>query len=409
MKTVQIDQISEVIAAIHQRYDYICVLDSSRLLDKHSRYDALIMAGNQVASTDFDQAVNEDGQWKFGYISYEFKNQLEELSSGHTPSVFSDPFCFVNAELVVSIKNDHFEILKGELPADQTDIPEEQLPILEFRDRIDKATYLNRVNSLLDHIQSGNIYEVNFCQEFYAEDVGLSMTGLFHKMRRSFPAPFTSYLKMNNSSAVCNSPERFLMRNGNRIISQPIKGTAPRSNNPEEDEQNKLQLTQDPKERSENIMITDLVRNDLSKHAVPGSVKVEELCGVYTFPLWHQMISTVVAEVEPGVSNSNVIKGAFPMGSMTGAPKIRAMELIEEHEAFARGLYSGSIGYITPEGDFDFNVVIRTFLYNEESKYLSYSTGGAITNKSIPEKEYEECLLKAKLINQLFDGSDQDI
>ncbi|MGM0572458.1 MAG: chorismate-binding protein, partial [Bacteroidota bacterium] len=163
-------------------------------------------------------------------------------------------------------------------------------------------------------------------------------------------------------------------------------------------------LAADPKERSENVMIVDLVRNDLSRTAQKDSVKVEELFGVYAFQQVHQMISTVTSRLDPGVHYLDAIKKAFPMGSMTGAPKYRAMQLIDHYEDSCRGIYSGSVGYISPEKDFDFNVVIRSIVYNQINKYLSYTAGGAITAASIPEKEYEECLLKAKAMEKALQG-----
>lgn len=200
------------------------------------------------------------------------------------------------------------------------------------------------------------------------------------------------------------SPERYLKKDGETIISQPIKGTAKRSKNILEDDRLKIALSQDTKERSENIMIVDLVRNDLSKTAIKGSVKVEELTKVYTFDQVHQMISTVTSKVEETTHPVDVIKSTFPMGSMTGAPKISAMRIIEDLEASKRGLYSGSVGYFSPTGNFDFNVVIRSILYNKTKKYVSYSVGGAITAKSDPLKEYEECLLKAKAMRTVLEN-----
>lgn len=164
----------------------------------------------------------------------------------------------------------------------------------------------------------------------------------------------------------------------------------------------KNDLAKDEKERSENIMIVDLVRNDLSKTAVKGSVKVEELCKVYSFDQVHQMISTVTSQIEENTHPIDVIKSTFPMGSMTGAPKISAMKIIENLEETKRGLYSGAVGYITPRGDFDFNVVIRSILYNHTQKYISFSVGSAITSKSDPLKEYEECLVKAKAMHEVL-------
>jgi para-aminobenzoate synthetase component 1 len=149
-------------------------------------------------------------------------------------------------------------------------------------------------------------------------------------------------------------------------------------------------------------MIVDLVRNDLSRTATKGSVEVEELCGIYTFKQVHQMISTVVSQVENTTSAVEIIKTTFPMGSMTGAPKISAMKIIEELEETKRGLYSGAIGYFSPEGDFDFNVVIRSILYNSKNQYLSFSVGSAITSEATAEGEYEECLLKAKAMFEVL-------
>lgn len=203
-------------------------------------------------------------------------------------------------------------------------------------------------------------------------------------------------MKLNELHALSASPERYIKRSGNTIVSQPIKGTAKRLDNEVNDLNMIKQLQNDPKERSENIMITDLVRNDLSRIAQKGSVKVEELCAIYTFEQVHQMISTISCQVSSETASVDILKNTFPMGSMTGAPKISAMQIIESTEDAKRGLYSGAIGYFTPSGDFDFNVVIRSILYNSIEKYVSFSVGSAITINSIPENEYEECLLKAK-------------
>jgi para-aminobenzoate synthetase component 1 len=196
------------------------------------------------------------------------------------------------------------------------------------------------------------------------------------------------------------SPERFVKKVGSKVISQPIKGTARRSSDKEEDERIKAELTRDPKERSENIMIVDLVRNDLSKTALKGSVRVEELCKAYTFQQVHQLISTVVSEVSEKIDVVDIIISLFPMGSMTGAPKISAMEIIEELEETKRGLYSGAVGYFSPNNDFDFSVVIRSILYHKKEKYVSFSVGGAITAQSEIEKEYNECMLKAEAMKK---------
>ncbi len=158
---------------------------------------------------------------------------------------------------------------------------------------------------------------------------------------------------------------------------------------------------QNPKEIAENIMIVDLVRNDLSTVAAKGTVKVDELCKVYSFKQVHQLISTISCSVK-NVHPVDIIKKTFPMGSMTGAPKIAAMKIIEDLEETKRSLYSGAVGYITPNNNFDFNVIIRSILYNEDKQYVSYSVGGAITSKSTAEEEYDECLLKAKAMKQVL-------
>jgi para-aminobenzoate synthetase component 1 len=224
----------------------------------------------------------------------------------------------------------------------------------------------------------------------------------FFKMNEVTQAPFAAYVQFDEFSVFCGSPERFLKKEGNKLITQPIKGTAPRGLDEKEDELIKEQLRNNPKERSENIMIVDLVRNDLSQVASKASVKVDELCGIYTFETVHQMISTVSCELRENITFLDILKATFPMGSMTGAPKKRAMELIEEYESFKRGLYSGTIGYIAPNGDFDLNVVIRSLTWNAKTGLLTLATGSAITVSANGPSEFEECLLKAEALKACF-------
>jgi len=215
-------------------------------------------------------------------------------------------------------------------------------------------------------------------------------------MQEENQAPFSALYRHKDKWLMCCSPERFIHKQNHEIISQPIKGTSKRGADPTQDELLKVALKNNQKEQAENVMIVDLVRNDLGKVAIPGTVNVDELCGIYTLKTVHQMISTISATLKENLLFSEIIKASFPMGSMTGAPKIRAMEIIEELEFFSRGLYSGSVGYISPDGNFDFNVVIRSILYNSTTKALLYPAGGAITANSDIAKEFEECLLKAK-------------
>lgn len=266
-----------------------------------------------------------------------------------------------------------------------------------------RDAYLNHLNCLKDEIQFGSIYEINYCQEFFVENCLLdTIKPLYLELNKHTLAPFSACVETENWMLACASPERFIKQVGNRLISQPIKGTAARFVDPEADENAKNKLLNSEKERSENVMIVDLVRNDLSKIATTGSVVVDELFGVYSFPTVHQLISTVSCEIQPKTSFSTIIKALFPMGSMTGAPKISAMNLSEIHEDFARELYSGTVGVIYPSGDFDLNVVIRSLFYDVSEKRMSVGVGGAITIQSDPEAEYEECQTKVGKILALF-------
>ena len=347
----------------------------------------------------------------FGYLTYDLKNGIYDLESENQDGLnFPDLHFWVPAH-VVKLFKEHVDFVQGtkdeetydfvsSFLEEETDQNFHHYPF-QFTPRIDKDTYLRKVETLKGHIQRGDIYEINFCQEFYAEKVSLDFElDTYFKLNKLTRAPFSAYLHLGDHIAFCGSPERFLKKEGSRLLSQPIKGTAPRGRNEEEDNALKESLRSDEKERSENIMIVDLVRNDLSKVAEMDSVEVDELCGIYSFETVHQMISTVSCTVNEKTTFTEMIKATFPMGSMTGAPKLRAMQLIEEHESFKRGLYSGSIGYIDPKGDFDFNVVIRSLLYNHSTGYLSCAVGSAITIKSVPEKEYDECMVKVQRILQ---------
>jgi para-aminobenzoate synthetase component I len=266
---------------------------------------------------------------------------------------------------------------------------------VQVRPRISREHYLAQVEKIKKHIKLGDVYEMNFCQEFYAENAAIDPGDVYRELNAISATPFSAFCRLNDHYLLCASPERFLSKSGSRLVSQPIKGTARRGITPAEDEQLKKALAASEKERSENVMIVDLVRNDLSRIAKRGSVKVDELFGIHTFEQVHQMISTVSAEVKEDISFIDIIRATFPMGSMTGAPKVRAMQLIEEYESSKRGLYSGAVGYIDPSGDFDLNVVIRSILYNSASRYLSFTVGGAITDRSDAGQEYEECMIKA--------------
>jgi len=346
--------------------------------------------------------------WLFGYLTYDLKNELENLKSENPDSLGFPDLHFFQPEYVFILNEPNLEIhyhpersSKEKILKLFEDICQTEPPVelpeysLNIRPVMQRQDYLKSVENLRKHIKRGDIYEVNLCQEFCCEESVIEPAAAYLKLQQVSPAPFSCWYRNQNRFLLCSSPERFLKKLGNKIISQPINGTSPRGGTRAKDAEIRKILENDPKERSENIMITDLVRNDLSRTAMKGSVIVEELCGIYTFPHVHQMISTISSEFNPTYHWTDILKTCFPMGSMTGAPKIRAMELIEKYEKSKRGLYSGSVGYVTPEGDFDFNVVIRSILYNMDTGYLSFHVGGAITWASVALKEYEECLLKA--------------
>jgi para-aminobenzoate synthetase component 1 len=343
--------------------------------------------------------------WLLGFLTYDLKNEIENLSSSNVDWLGFPDLYFFAPEHLLLIRNNEVEIISADAEQILTGINSQRLSAhsnsdIHLQSRFSRSEYISTVNKIKDHINRGDIYVTNFCQEFFAENAEIDPLDIFLKLNNISPNPFSAFFKLNDKYVVAASPERFMAKRGNKLISQPIKGTSKRYDNLDEDELSKNELRTHPKELQENVMIVDLVRNDLTRSAIPGTVKTEELFGIYSFNQVHQMISTVVCEKNNAISEARAIKNTFPMGSMTGAPKISSMQLMEQYERTKRGVYSGAIGYFAPDGDFDFNVVIRTLLYNQTEKYLSFQVGSAITFHAEPEKEYEECLLKAEAILQ---------
>ena len=408
-----------------QQFHEIVWLDSNAHSNKYSSFDGLLAVDALTvkqtdaysAFDDLKEYQQETKDWIFGYLSYDLKNDVERLSSSNFDGLNFPELYFFQPKKIISIQGDvlnfnYLNMVDDEIEEDYQDIleklnEEEDIVTSEnpirIRMRIFKDEYFRQVEQMLAHIQRGDIYEANLCQEFYIEEAEINACHTFKKLNEISKAPFATFMRLNDAYLLSASPERYIKKEGVKIISQPIKGTIKRSLDSLEDQELKKALASDEKERAENIMIVDLVRNDLSKSAVKSSVVVEELCEIYSYDQVHQMVSTITAEVEAHKNPVDIIRETFPMGSMTGAPKVSAMKIIESLESFKRGLYSGAVGYFTPDGDFDFNVVIRSILYNASKKYVSYSVGGAITAKSIPEKEYEECLLKAKAMRQVLE------
>lgn len=357
----------------------------------------------------FTDSPPPSGRWYFGHLCYELRDKTVPGSVSSHPSLtdFSEEK-FWAADLVFILRGRKLEVqaFNGSDPAkvleEVLNLQRPEIPLVEGSvTAISKTDYLANCAQIYKHLMRGDIYELNFCIPFKLDCYEPDIAGLWRILNETSPAPFSALYRENNSWLLCASPERFLKRTGNKLFSQPIKGTIRRSDHDEADEKNKLQLLQSEKERAENIMITDLVRNDFSKIAKRGTVKVEELCGLYSFRHVHQLITTVSAVQDDDVSIKDILTALFPMGSMTGAPKYRAMELIEELESFRREIFSGSVGYISPEGDFDFNVVIRSIIFNASKNLIIIPAGSAITAVSDHEKEYEECLLKAEALLKL--------
>ena len=406
-----------------QQFDDIVWLDSNQYLQPHSSYDSILavdaFTGIQTDSVNGFQKLKEyqsmTNDWIFGYLSYDLKNDMEPLRSQNFDGLNFPDLCFFQPKRLFLFKEDkltirYLNVVSEEVDADLKSIETFSVQNssshknnIQIESRISKNQYIKQVSTLLSHIHRGDIYEANFCQEFYAH-ADIHSLETYFKLNKISQPPFATFLKTGDKFLLSSSPERYLKKVGLEIMSQPIKGTTRRSEHLDEDADLKTILESDPKERSENIMIVDLVRNDLSKIAQKGTVNVTELCQIYSFKQVHHMISTVQAKALPTISPVDIIAATFPMGSMTGAPKISAMNIIEALEATKRGLYSGTVGYFTPEGDFDFNVVIRSILYNASKTYVSFSVGSAITSKSIPENEYEECLVKAKAMRSVLEN-----
>ena len=363
-----------------------------------------VLKSNTESFESLKNYHNIKKDWFFGYLSYDLKNEVENLKSQNHDAFGVNNLLFFQPEYVLLLKDNQLEIQtfqsKDDCDKFVTAFSFEKLegepPSVNFSQRDTKESYIEKIENIKSHIQKGDIYEMNYCQEFYAEQIKLNPELVFADINKEMSTPFSAFLKLEKQYVLSASPERFIKKSGKKIISQPIKGTRKRGGSTTEDLKLIEDLSKSEKDISENIMITDLVRNDLSITASKSSVKVDELCEIYTFEKVHQMISTISSKISEDIHFADVLGTTFPMGSMTGAPKLKAMELIEKFENFKRGIFSGAVGYITPEGDFDFSVVIRTILYNLASQYLSIGVGGAITIKSDSLEEYEECLIKAK-------------
>jgi para-aminobenzoate synthetase component I len=399
------------------QFGIFCFLDNNNYAPGNS-FPCILAAGSNAtiklkagsAYPDLRKFHEENPGWLFGHFGYDLKNETEHLSSEHTDKTGFGLGCFFSPQILITLKSSEVNIECGQRNASEIykEIIEQEIPDLPNKiTSIDHALnyekYADIISKLRHHIKIGDCYEINFCQEFFSHNSMIDPVATYCALSERSPNPFAALYKVDTHYCICGSPERFLKKTGNVVISQPMKGTSSRDHeDPVRDRLNKEYLLGSSKERSENVMIVDLVRNDLSKVCTEGSVQVEELFGVYSFPRVHQMVSTIKGLVKDDLHWTEIIKATFPMGSMTGAPKKRVMELIEQYECTGRGLFSGSIGYVKADGDFDFNVVIRSVFYNSVTGYLSFLTGSGITFYSNPSDEYNECLLKAEAIMEIL-------
>lgn len=397
-----------------KQFNIFCLLDHCGY--ENASFECMLaIAGDEVISLKAGNAFESlkqfhmlDPTWLFGHLGYDLKNEDPHLHSAHEDHIhFADGFFFRPEILLIVNKNTvaihaaHPQEIWNQIMA-----AADQLPFLKkkwsVQNKISKEEYLLSLSNIQSHIQRGDCYEINFCQEFFIQDADIDPATIYHQLIQISPNPFAAFYRVNDQYCISASPERFLQKKAQRLLSQPIKGTIKRSSDPVEDAALLHDLQHSEKDKTENVMIVDLVRNDLSKVCTRNSVQATTLFEVKSYPQVYQMISTIEGEMK-NIHWTEALKATFPMGSMTGAPKYRVMQLAEQYESSKRGLYSGSIGYITPEGDFDFNVIIRSILFNAQNKYLSFWAGGGITIKSEAEKEYEECLIKTKAIRILFE------
>lgn len=398
-----------------------CFLNNHHYTNSFHSYNSLLAIGakkNFVVSdkSNWQQLQNfideHKGKWLFGHFGYDCKNFIyPNLNSKNKSSnFFSEAFLF-EPEWVIELKENNLIIHQGNSGAkelvQEVEVqknPSTQNKKIQFTPAVSQENYVKEVQKILQHIQIGDCYELNYCIEFFREDCEIDPVHAYLQLAKLSPTPFGCFYKQDENYLLCSSPERFLRKQENVLIAQPIKGTIKRNLlNAQADALLMQQLQNSSKEKSENVMVVDLVRNDMSQVCMPGTVKANDLFRVDVFPQVHQLISTITGELKTEANLKDILTACFPMGSMTGAPKYKVMQLIEEYETTKRGIYSGSVGYINPKGNFDFNVVIRSLFYSKKRQYLSYMVGSGITHYCKPEQEYKECLLKAEALKKVFE------
>ena len=405
-------------------FEQVVWLDSNAYPNNDNKYEAVLAVdADRIFQTDSNEALHElkeyrksNKDWLFGYLSFDAGRAIGSSKENNRASdlLQFSKLSFFHPKKIFLLKKDSVEIhyssnIHNEIEEDWKEISElviEEIPLiypdLKINVRLSKQEYFDKFEKIQTYIEQGEISEINFCQEFYAEASLENPLAVYRHLNEISKPPFAAYLRMNDKYVLCASPERYLSNTNGKLKTQPIKGTAKRKENVAEDELARKTLEADRKEILENTITTEMIVEELQAIAKKDSVQVTELCKVYSFKQVHQLISTIVCDLKPELHPVDAINGTYPMGSMTGIPKENSLVIIEELENFHRSLYSGSIGYFTPNDDFDFNVVIRSILYNAKNKYVSFSAGGAITALANPESEYKECLVKVKAMEEVL-------
>lgn len=410
---VDLDVLKQKMLNWASRFNIFLFLDNHQYGFQPQHFECLLGVGvrSWVGSLAALDAFVQQPRWCFGHLAYDLKEELHGLQTGKADPIGFPHLHFFEPEMVLYVQDNVLTIEASDPEAvwrALQDItvaaPDLEKPVV-LTPRLTRNAYLEAIGHLQQHILRGDCYEINFCQEFFAEGTPIDPVAVYRLLSAASPAPFAALYRYNNRYLISASPERFLNKKGSQLIAQPMKGTARRNlQDAEKDAALKTELYFSTKERSENVMVVDLVRNDLSQVCADASVKVDELYGIYSFPQVHQLVSTVSGAVKAGVSFTQLLQANFPMGSMTGAPKLRVMQLIDQYETTTRGIFSGSVGYIAPNGDFDFNVIIRSIMYHADSSYVSCQVGSGITFYSNAAQEWEECLLKASAIRGVLEG-----
>lgn len=410
--------IVERLLLLGQGFDYFTLLETGIKNQHKKNYEFIAGIGakrtfhlNENHLDTIDEFLNNStDEWKFIQLNYNlFKSIFLELKSNHHQQFDFDLLTIWIPETVVILKDNEliiygdYNLIEAALSAKDICISSENKNKNNtLIKHVNFSEYQVQFNKIQNYLKRGDIYEINYCIPYFIKTEELDAINIYSKQKNKSPAPFSAFIKCKNDYLLCASPEQFIKKTGQTISCFPMKGTIKKTGDIQQDELLKAQLLSSEKERAENVMIVDLTRNDLSKIAEKGTVSVKELFGIYEFTQVYQMISTIEAQIKEKTSFSAILKALFPMGSMTGAPKLNAIKIIDEVECFSRELFSGSVGYIDPNGDFDFNVVIRSILYNSDKQEALIAAGGAITVQSNAVDEYNECLLKANVNLQLL-------